>query len=197
MQDSMILEGERKLIEQARRNGRRVLIVTTVVLLLIAVRGATLWQGLPGQVTVGWLGNVCSGHEAMAGLCLREKSFWTVFAQISQGCVVLLFSWLLFELGPLRSMMVRADRFAFGHLGRQLESLNIIIHDVLVTVVLGGAAVALGLNNWASWSLSATAKDTHIIYGGLLLALLGPMVIAVGMIASAAWKIEQLHHSRS
>ena len=179
--DSPLEDGYSTIKERVRSRGRILMVVAAAVVMVVTVRGLTLWSTLPGEVPVRW-SNTGPGFHWSSNNPFHwvDKTVFTVFGQLLLGVIWLGVGWALIRTGLLRVSSVRIRRFLIGRSGQGEEAFEALAHDDVVAWVSSGISVAMALDSWDGWSLALGQRSP----GGHALSTVVSLVMLLGVALS-------------
>ena len=176
------------IIRRVRRRGLIIIAVSAVVVLIVAVRGATLYAALlPGEMPVRWVDD-SSGFRWSSNAPIRWVSAEpsTIFGPLAQGIVFLIIAAVLVHTGVLGAIWTRFRRFLFGFTGPTRAALETCFFDYLTAWLSAGLAVAMALDGWEMWSL-ALGNQAPVVH--MLVTASSPfMLMGFGLSLLLAWR---------
>ena len=170
--------------ERVRSRGRILMVVAAAAVMVVAVRGLTLWSTLPGEIPVRWSNTGPGFHWASNNpIHWGDKTVFTVFGQLLLGVIWLGVGWALVRTGWLRVSSVRTRRFLFGRYGQREEAFEISSCDNVVAWVSSGISVAMALDSWEGWSLALGRRSpgVHALSTVVLLVMLLGVALSIGV----------------
>jgi hypothetical protein len=176
------------VIRRVRRRGLILIALAAIVLLVVAVRGATLYAALlPGEIPVRWVDD-SSGFRWSSTDPIRWVSAEpsTIFRPLVVGLVFLIVAVALVHTGILGAMLARVRRFLFGSSSAALEAFETLFFDSMVAWVPAGVTVAMALDSWEMWSLALghRAPGVHLAIDAAVIV----MLVGLGLSLLLAWR---------
>ena len=176
------------IIQRVRRRGLLIIAVAAVVVLIVAVRGATLYAALlPGEMPVRWVDG-SSGFRCSSTAPIRWVSAEpsTIFGPLLQGLISLIVAAPLVHTGIFGAMLARSRRFLLGSGSAAFEAFWTLSIDCTVAWVAAGVTVAAALDSWEMWSL-ALGHRAPVVHA--LVTASGPVIlVGLGLSILLAWR---------